>query len=181
MNSNGLVRGVLIVVAASCMFAATAGAADENDLAGSFRFEGKREAVAGAPEAAPPPPAQKLAKEIPLYPGAAPGSEKWDWSERSVPTPLGLPVVTDVVRPVLLRYPAEKAKAIGTAMIVAPGGGFRALMMSYTYRKGKGPAELHVFQKGAHGFVNKGGGADHFMDRLEEWLGANKLLTKPTN
>ena len=34
---------------------------------------------------------------------------------------------------------------------------------------------------GAHGFVNKGGGADHFMDRLEEWLGANKLLTKPAN
>jgi hypothetical protein len=27
--------------------------------------------------------------------------------------------------------------------------------------------------------VNKGGGADHFMDRLEEWLRVNKLLTKP--
>ena len=38
------------------------------------------------------------------------------------------------------------------------------------YRKAKGFAELHVFQSGAHGFVNKGGGADHFMDRLEEWL-----------
>ena len=25
----------------------------------------------------------------------------------------------------------------------------------------------------------KGGGADHFMDRLEEWLRVNKLLTKP--
>jgi hypothetical protein len=31
---------------------------------------------------------------------------------------------------------------------------------------------------GAHGFVNKGGGADRFMDRLEEWLRANKLLSK---
>ena len=218
--------------------------------------------------------------------------------------------MTDVVRPVLLHYPAEKAKAVGTAMIVAPGGGFRALMMSYegadiarrlnamgvdafvlkyrlvrsgpgapaapdviklagddgrravrlvreraaefgyrpdrvgmigfsaggmvtadalfgpaetrpdfaaiiygarevkeipspapplflavaaddamavgrtidlftAYRKGNGRAELHVFQMGAHGFVNKGGGADHFMDRLEEWLAANKLLSKP--
>ena len=245
--------------------------------------------------------------EIPLYPGAAPGSEKWDWEEKAVTAPNGMPIVTDVVRPVLLHYPAEKGKAVGAAMIVAPGGGFRALMMSYegadiarrlnamgvdafvlkyrlihnapsaparqdvvrlagedgrqavrlvrgkagdlgyrqvgmigfsaggmvtsdalfgpaetrpdfaaliygarevkeipnpapplflavaaddagsvgrtvdlftAYRKAKGPAELHVFQMGAHGFVNKGGGADHFMDRLEEWLRTNKLLSK---
>jgi acetyl esterase/lipase len=268
-------------------------------------------AYAQAPGAAATPPAQKAAQEIPLYPGVAPGSEKWDWEERTVTTPNGLPIVSDVVRPVLLHYPAEKGKAVGTAMIVAPGGGFRALMMSYegadiarrlnaigvdafvlkyrlihgrprpdaptgqdaiklagddgrqavrlvreragefgvrrdrvgmigfsaggmvtsdalfgpaesrpdfaaiiygpremkempspapplflavaaddamavgrtvdlftAYRKGKGLAELHVFQMGAHGFVNKGGGADHFMDRLEEWLKANKLLAK---
>jgi acetyl esterase/lipase len=292
-------------------------------------------AFAQAPDAAPPPPKPQDAKEIPLYPGAAPGSEKWDWSERSVTTPKGLPMAQDVVRPVLLHFPADRAKAIGTAMIVAPGGGFRTLMMSYegvdiarrlnamgveafvlkyrllytgpgaprgpagpppgkadrprrftvtgaykvqagqdlialaaddgrqavqvvreraadygvrpnrvgmigfsaggvvtseavfgpaatrpdfaaiiygvgeikdvpspapplflavaaddtlaagrtvdlftAYRKGKGLAELHVFQMGAHGFVNKGGGADHFMDRLEEWLAANKLLAR---
>jgi acetyl esterase/lipase len=279
-----------------------------------------------------------VAKQIPLYPGAAPGSERWDWSERSVTSPTGRPIVQDVVRPVLLHHPADRGKAVGAAMIVAPGGGFRVLMMSYegediarrlnamgvdafvlkyrllytgpgapsgpagqaprpgerprrfavtgaykaqagqdliamaaddgrqavrlvreragefairpdrvgmigfsagglvtsealfgpeatrpdfaaiiygageikevpscapplflavaaddamavgrtidlftAYRKSKGPAELHVFQKGAHGFVNKGGGADHFMDRLEEWLGANKLLSKPAN
>jgi acetyl esterase/lipase len=272
------------------------------------------------------------AKEIPLYPGAAPGSEQWDWSERSVTTSKGLPMAQDVVRPVLMHYPADRAKAVGTAMIVAPGGGFRTLMMSYegvdiarrlnsmgidafvlkyrllysgpgaptnaptpsgerprkitvtgayktqagqdlvalasddgrqalrllrnraaefsvrpdrigmigfsaggivtsealfgpaetrpdfaaiiygageikdtpnpappifltvaaddtlsvtrtvdlftAYRKASGPAELHIFQMGAHGFVNKGGGADHFMDRLEEWLNSNKLLSK---
>jgi acetyl esterase/lipase len=260
-------------------------------------------AFAQAPEAAPSP------TEIPLYPGTAPGSEKWDWQEKSVTRPNGLPIVTDVVRPVLLHYPAEKGKSVGTAMVVAPGGGFRALMMSYegadiakklnamgvdafvlkyrlvhngpgapareevfklaaedgrqavrlvrekagefgyrpdrvgmigfsaggmvtsealfgpketrpdfvaliygireikaipdsapplflavaaddagfvnqtvelfnAYRKAKGNAELHVFQMGAHGFVNKGGGADHFMDRLEEWLRINKLLAK---
>jgi acetyl esterase/lipase len=253
---------------------------------------------------APPSPA-----EIPLYPGTAPGSEKWDWEEKSVTRPNGLPTVTDVVRPVLLHFPAEKGKSVGTAMVVAPGGGFRALMMSYegadiakrlnamgvdafvlkyrlvhnapgapardevvklayedgrqavrlvrekaaefgyrpdrvgmigfsaggmvtsealfgpketrpdfvaliygireikeipdpapplflavaaddagfvgqtvelfnAYRKAKGNAELHIFQSGAHGFVNKGGGADHFMDRLEEWLRVNKLLAK---
>jgi dienelactone hydrolase len=46
------------------------------------------------------------------------------------------------------------------------------------YHRGTGPVELHVFQQGAHGFVNRGGGADHFMDRLAEWLQANKLLTR---
>jgi acetyl esterase/lipase len=253
--------------------------------------------------------AQKGARELPLYPGAAPGSEKWDWAEKSTTDKAGRPVVSDVVRPVLLHFPAEKSKAVGTAMIVAPGGGFRALMMSYegldvakrlnamgvdafvlkyrlihtgpgapakedaiklasddgrqavklvrekagefgyrpdrvgmigysaggmvtsealfgpaetrpnfaaiiygpgaakdpptpapplflavaaddalavsrtldlftAYRKGKGLAELHVFQMGAHGFVNKGGGADHYLDRLEEWLGTNKLLSR---
>src|ERR1700761_3617523 len=80
-------------------------------------------AFAQSPTAPPP--------EIPLYPGVAPGSEKWDWQEKSVTRPNGMPIVTDVVRPVLLHYPAEKAKAVGAAMVVAPGGGFRALMMSY--------------------------------------------------
>jgi hypothetical protein len=75
--------------------------------------------------------AAETAKELPLYPGAAPGSEKWDWSERAVTTQTGLPMVQDVVRPVLLHYAADGAAAVGTAMIVAPGGGFRTLMMSY--------------------------------------------------
>src|SRR3712207_1167728 len=46
----------------------------------------------------------------------------------------------------------------------------RTVELFTAYHKGKGPAELHVFQMGAHGFVNKGGGADRFMDRLGEWL-----------
>lgn len=277
--------------------------------------------------------AGKTKAEIPLYPGAAPGSEKWDWNERLITTASGMPIAQDVVKPVLIHYPADKAKAVGTAMIVAPGGGFRSLMMSYEgadvatrlnamaidafvlkyrllysgpgapkvertisperpkrfiltgayngqagqdlvtlagddgkqairivreraaefgfspdrigmigysaggivttetlfghaqtrpnfvaiiygvgeirempqpapplflavsaddpnpaersielftfYRKEKGEAELHIFQMGAHGFVNKGGGADHYLDRLQEWLAANKLLSKP--
>jgi len=57
----------------------------------------------------------------------------------------------------------------------------RSVELFTTWRQAKGPAELHVFQTGAHGFVNKGGGADHFMDRLEEWLGVNKLLTRPAD
>jgi dienelactone hydrolase len=39
------------------------------------------------------------------------------------------------------------------------------------------PAELHIFQMGAHGFVDQGGGADHFMDRVQEWMQVNGWLT----
>jgi acetyl esterase/lipase len=263
--------------------------------------------------------AQQLAppqREIALYPGAAPGSEKWDWSERQVTSGNGMPMVQNVVRPVLQYYPAVKSKANGTAMIVAPGGGFRNLMMTYegvdiahhlnelgieafilkyrltytgdagggaaqsgqnvremagedgrqavrvlrqhadefgvrsdrigmigysaggavllaavsgpaesrpnfaapiyaagagtvtppqgapplfiavaaddqavgyqgsldlfsAWRKANVPVELHVFQMGAHGFAKKGGGADHYLDRLDEWLKVNGWLAKP--
>ena len=70
------------------------------------------------------------AREIALYPGAAPGSENWSWEERQGGSP-AKPTAQNVVHPVLLYYPADKAIAVGTAMIVAPGGGFTNLMMSY--------------------------------------------------
>ncbi|HYW47079.1 MAG TPA: alpha/beta hydrolase [Bryobacteraceae bacterium] len=275
-------------------------------------------AATGWAQLAPP------AREIPLYPGAAPGSENWNYPERSAGT-ADRPQAQNIVRPVLLYYPAEKATAAGTAMIVAPGGGFRTLMMSYegvdvakrlnqmgvdafvlkyrttyvdpnappgaagrglattgpqagqnvremagadgqqavrllrqhaaefgvlpnrigiigysaggavvlstvygpadgrpdfaapvyaagansnpppegapplfiavaaddqtvgyqgsidlfgAWRKAGRPAELHVFQTGQHGFGKKGGGADHYLDRVEEWLKLNGWLTK---
>ena len=81
-------------------------------------------AVAGWAQLAPP------VREIPLYPGVAPGSENWNYPERSAGT-ADRPQAQNIVRPVLLYYPADKATAVGTAMIVAPGGGFRTLMMSY--------------------------------------------------
>ena len=275
-------------------------------------------AAAGRAQLAPP------AREIPLYPGVAPGSENWNYPERAVGTP-SRPQAQNVVRPVLLFYPAEKSSAVGTATIVAPGGGFRTLMMSYegvdvaqrlnqmgvdafvlkyrtiyvdpsapaagrgpaatgpqagqniremagadgqqavrwlrqhasefgvlsnrigiigysaggavvlatvygpadgrpdfaapiyaagansnpppegapplfiavaaddqtvgfqgsidlfdAWRKAGLPAELHVFQTGGHGFGRKGGGADHYLDRLEDWLRLNGWLTKPS-
>lgn len=256
------------------------------------------------------------AQVLPLYSGVAAGSEKWDYSEIVLEGKTG-PQVKNVVKPTLLYFPA--AHSVGTAMIVAPGGGNRTLMMSYEgidiakklneagvdafvlkYRliytgpeadnkepatigpqagqnvrelsgldgrrsvgllreraaefhikpdrigmigfsagggpiraamegpsatrpnfaaliyaaRGDGvatvpdgapplflavsaddrntegsvntflawtaniPAELHVFQMGAHGFVNKGGGADHFMDRVTEWIKVNGWLEK---
>jgi acetyl esterase/lipase len=266
-------------------------------------------AVAGRAQLAPP------AREIPLYPGPAPGSENWNYAEKVGGTP-DKPQALNIVRPVLLYYPADKVHAVGTAMIIAPGGGFRMLMMSYegvdvakrmnqmgvdafvlkyrttyvgadsaggnpqagqnvrelagadgqqavrlvrqraaefgvlsnrigmigysaggavllsavygpadarpdfaapiyaagansnpplpgapplfiavaaddqavgyqgsidlfnAWRKAGLPAELHVFQTGQHGFGVKGGGADHYLDRLEEWLKVNGWLTK---
>jgi dienelactone hydrolase len=275
-------------------------------------------AVAGRAQLAP------AAREIPLYPGVAPGSENWNYPERSAGT-ADRPQAQNIVRPVLLYYPADKTNAVGTAMIVAPGGGFRTLMMSYegvdvakrlnqmgvdafvlkyrttyvdpdappgaggrgaaatgpqagqnvralagadgqqavrlvrqqaaefgvlanrigiigysaggavvlstvygpadgrpdfaapiyaagassnpppagapplfiavaaddqsvgyqgsidlfgAWRKAGLPAELHVFQTGQHGFAKKGGGADRYLDRLEEWLRLNGWLTK---
>jgi acetyl esterase/lipase len=256
-------------------------------------------------------------REIPLYTGVAPGSENWRYPERSAGT-ADKPQAQNIVRPVLLYYPAEKANAVGTAMIIAPGGGFRTLMMSYegvdvakrlnqmgvdafvlkyrtahvvdpaaptvadpqagqnvremagadgqqavrllrqradefgvlsnrigfigysaggavllsavygppdgrpdfaapvyaagansnpppagapplfiavaaddqtvgyqgsidlfgSWRKAGLPAELHVFQTGQHGFGKKGGGADHYLDRVEEWLKLNGWLTR---
>lgn len=270
------------------------------------------------------------ALEIPLYEGVAPGSEQWEWNENKASTESGLPMIQNVVSPVLLYYPPDPATAVNTAMIVAPGGANWTLMMSYegvdiarrlnelgvhafvlkyrlihvdaenpgkrpgNYKAGMGflgkqagqnirelaaadgqqavrilrqqsknfkiapdrigimgfsaggrvtvatvmgppdarpdfaapiyapagkqydlpivvpedapplfiataaddqvipwqcsqdlfeawqkagyPAEIHIFQTGKHGFVEKGGGADNFMDRLAEWLSVNGLL-----
>ena len=44
------------------------------------------------------------------------------------------------------------------------------------WQKAEYPAEIHIFQTGKHGFVEKGGGADNFMDRLAEWMKVNGWL-----
>lgn len=68
------------------------------------------------------------AQVLPLYEGVAPGSEKWNYSEKVIEGKSG-PQVRNVVQPTLLYFPASNPN--GTAMIVAPGGGNRTLMMSY--------------------------------------------------
>jgi dipeptidyl aminopeptidase/acylaminoacyl peptidase len=45
------------------------------------------------------------------------------------------------------------------------------------WRAAKRPAELHIFQTGGHGFLTTGGGGDHVIDRLEEWMRTNSWLT----
>ncbi len=62
--------------------------------------------------------------EIQLYNGAAPGSEKWTWSEQII-NANGTVLVVDVAKPTLTPFIPEKPN--GTAIIVAPGGAFHIL------------------------------------------------------
>jgi predicted alpha/beta superfamily hydrolase/acetyl esterase/lipase len=71
------------------------------------------------------------AQIVRLWPGAAPGSESWDWQEHTyASTPIGR-VIMDVVTPTLTAYLPPRAEATGTGVIVAPGGGFVALAMDH--------------------------------------------------
>ncbi len=67
------------------------------------------------------------AQTVSIWPGAAPGSETWTQKESTVgDTPVGA-VVFNVVTPTLTAYLPERAKATGTGVVIAPGGGFVAL------------------------------------------------------
>ena len=68
---------------------------------------------------------------VPLYPGAAPGSETWTWSESEQPGDDGLRRVANVTRPTLTVYLPGKDKANGTGVVVCPGGGFRHLAIHH--------------------------------------------------
>jgi len=63
---------------------------------------------------------------IRLYEGKAPGSEGWNWQEKS--NALG---VYNVVDPTLTVFKADSSIATGTAVIVCPGGGFHFLSISH--------------------------------------------------
>jgi acetyl esterase/lipase len=79
-------------------------------------------------------------------------------------TEYGLPIVVPENAPPLFLATAADDKVIP----------YKCAMDLFTAWQNAGiPAELHIFQSGSHGFVNKGGGADNFMDRLEEWMRVN--------
>jgi acetyl esterase/lipase len=61
--------------------------------------------------------------DVKLWPGVAPGSEQWKQPE----TTLGsgaMQRIVNVTSPTLTAYLPDPAKATGTAVIIAPGGGF---------------------------------------------------------
>jgi acetyl esterase/lipase len=65
---------------------------------------------------------------IRLWPGKAPGSEDWSYSERVSGGPGGAKTYYNVVDPTLTVYLPEKAN--GAAVIVCPGGAMRMLAIS---------------------------------------------------
>lgn len=70
-------------------------------------------------------------KAIPLYKGLAPGTENWKQKEAQQFNELfKTEVVFNVTQPSILVYEANKAKANGTVVIVAPGGGFQSLSIN---------------------------------------------------
>ena len=67
------------------------------------------------------------AQTVNLWPGVAPGSEKWAYKEYSVNVPGTGTVLFNVTTPTLTAYLPDKSKATGTGVIIAPGGAFIAL------------------------------------------------------
>lgn len=67
-------------------------------------------------------------KVHPIWPGAAPGSESWNYDETEIKNQQdGTRRVANVTRPTLTVYLPDSAAANGTAVVICPGGGFRWL------------------------------------------------------
>ncbi len=67
-------------------------------------------------------------KVIPIWPGAAPGSENWNYEEGIASVGAnGAPRVVNVTRPTLTVFLPDAAAATGTGVVICPGGGFRWL------------------------------------------------------
>ena len=92
-------------------------------------------------------------ESVKLYQGKAPGSENWTQKEAQMYSDLfKTEVVYNVTDPSLLVYkPAKGVKNTGTAIVIAPGGGFQSLSIN---REGIELAEA-LSKKGITAFVLK--------------------------
>ena len=88
---------------------------------------------------------------IPIWPGAAPGSESWTQKETEFPSPDKQTWVRNVVTPTLTVYLPPQGKANGTAVVVCPGGAF--LFLAWTH-EGTQVAEW-LSERGIAAFVLK--------------------------
>lgn len=79
------------------------------------------------PEQAPTPAI--ATKVINLWPGVAPGSEQWKQPETNLRSG-GMETVINVSTPTLTTYVPAPSTATGTAVIIAPGGGFIGLSIN---------------------------------------------------
>ena len=100
-----------------------------------------------------------------IWPGAAPGSERWTQKERTIEnTPVGT-VIFNVVTPTLTAYLPERTKATGTGVIIAPGGAFVALAISLE----SNDVARRLQEKGVAAFVLK----YRIMEKRGEGIPAN--------
>jgi acetyl esterase/lipase len=88
-------------------------------------------ALSGAPASAAPPAGPQAPEVLRLWPGAAPGTEDWtgpeEESDADIPAVGRVHVVTNVTIPTVTVFRPPAGRASGTAMLVVPGGAFRAL------------------------------------------------------
>jgi acetyl esterase/lipase len=66
-------------------------------------------------------------QEIRLWPGKAPGTEKWTVAETRTASPAGDRTIANVSDPSVTVFLPDPAAATGAAVVVAPGGALRAL------------------------------------------------------
>jgi acetyl esterase/lipase len=85
---------------------------------------------------------------IPLYNGTAPGSETWTWSEKAIKVG-NSQILMDITNPALIAF--IPANPNGTAIIIAPGGGFHRL----TFTSEGTEAAKWLADRGITGFVLK--------------------------
>src|SRR5258706_9832569 len=107
--------------------------------------------------------AQTLPPTLNIWPGTAPGSEKWTQKEGIEKTPIGS-IVFNVVTPTLTVYLPERTKATGTGVIIAPGGAFVRLALDL---EGNDVARW-LQNKGIAAFVLK----YRLMEKLQEGIPA---------
>jgi len=70
-------------------------------------------------------------KVIQLYNGAAPGSENWNWPEGvNENNMFRTKIVYNVTKPTLTVYAPDPSQSNGTAIVIAPGGGFHFLSIN---------------------------------------------------
>jgi acetyl esterase/lipase/lysophospholipase L1-like esterase len=70
-------------------------------------------------------------KEIQLYQGKPKGSENWTWNEKlNTKNMFGTEVIYNVSQPTITAYLPDSLNATGTAVIIAPGGGFHTLSIN---------------------------------------------------
>lgn len=86
---------------------------------------------------------------IMLWPEGAPGSEGWTQVEEETIFPPDIKVVRNVTQPSLTVYPADPAKASGTAVIICPGGAWHFLSID----KEGTDAALWLASRGVTAFV----------------------------